>query len=239
MNSIVYTRIPACDPDLVRKAAACGVADLHEALGPIVGRQALMSPQMKALNPGRCIAGQAVTAFNFDGDNLMMHRALRLATEGQVLVTSNGGVSRGAQWGEMATRNARRKGLAGIIVDGDVRDSDAIREMGFPVWSTAVSPSHAEKRGPGAVNIPIVCAGALIEPGDVIVADGDGVIAIPLAHLERAIAGATAYGAREGDWKPKLEAGVDLFELARMQAALDAAKVEERDMTWRDDRRDA
>ena len=142
MGSIVYTRIPTCDPELVRQAAACGVADMHEALGAIVGRQALMSPRMRPLNPGLRIAGQAVTAFNFDGDNLMMHRALRLATEGQVLVTSNGGVSRGAQWGEMATLNARRKGLAGVIVDGDVRDADAIMAMRFPVWSTAIRPAR-------------------------------------------------------------------------------------------------
>jgi len=236
MSSIVYTKIPPCDPELVRQAAACGVADMHEALGAIVGRQALMSPRMRPLNPGLRIAGQAVIAFNFDGDNLMMHRALRLASAGQVLVTSNGGASRGAQWGEMATLNARCKGLAGVIVDGDVRDADAIMAMRFPVWSTAISPSHAEKRGPGAVNVPIVCAGALVEPGDVIVADGDGVIAVPLEHLARAVAGALQYGAREKIWRPQIEAGTDLYELARMQAAIDAAKVEERDFSWAEDR---
>ena len=149
MNSVVYTRIPACDQALVKQAASCGVADLHEALGAIDGRMALMSPQMRGINRGVRIAGQAITAYNFAGDNLLMHRALRLATAGQVVVTSNGGISQGAQWGEMATLNARRKGLAGVIVDGNIRDADAIAAMGFPIWSTWISPSHSEKRGPG------------------------------------------------------------------------------------------
>ena len=232
MNSVVYTRIPSCDQELVKQAALCGVADLHEALGAIDGRMALMSPQMRAINRGVRIAGQAITAYNFAGDNLLMHRALRLATAGQVVVTSNGGISQGAQWGEMATLNARRKGLAGVIVDGNIRDADAIAAMGFPVWSTWISPSHSEKRGPGSVNIPIVCAGVLVEPGDVIVADGDGVLAIPLRHLARAVEGALKYGARETTWRAKLTVDTDLFDLVGIQAALDAAKVEERDTTW-------
>jgi 4-hydroxy-4-methyl-2-oxoglutarate aldolase len=232
MKSVIYKHIPSCDQALVREAAACGVADLHEALGPITGRMSLMAPSMRALNPGIAIAGQAVTAYNYSGDNLMMHCALRLAQKGQVLVTSNGGIPHGAQWGEMATLNARRKGLAGIIVDGNIRDSDAIRELTFPIWSTWISPAHSEKRGPGAVNIPIVCAGALVEPGDIVVADGDGVLVVPIARLADAVAGAQKYGERETSWRERLTSDTDLFDLANIQKALDAANVEEKDISW-------
>lgn len=234
MSSVVYTQIPSCDPALAGEAAAIGVADLHEALGPVAGRAALMEPALRALVPGVRIAGQAVTALNYPGDNLMMHCALRLAARGQVLVTTNGGAAHGAQWGKMATVNAQAKGLAGVIVDGCVRDVDALREMTYPVWASAVSAAHAEKRGPGLVNAPIVCGGVCVSPGDMIVADGDGVLAVPLALLPKALERARAYAVRERAWTEQMRAGANLYDLAGIAAAA-AAGVETRDTTWAPD----
>jgi len=235
MKSIIYNKIPKCDQNLINRAKKCGVADLHEALGPITGQLSLMSPKMYPINLGNRIAGQAITAYNYSGDNLMMHCALRLATQGQVLVTSNGGTPHGAQWGEMATLNAQRKKLAGVIVDGNIRDSDAIRDLNFPIWSTWISPSHAEKRGPGAVNIPIICDGVLINPGDIIVADGDGVIVVPLGLLSKAVDDAEKYSDREREWRPKLTTSTDLYELAKINLAVEKAGVEEKDISWNEE----
>ena len=235
MNSVIYKKIPNCDQSLVKRAEKCGVADLHEALGPITGRLSLMSPKMSPIVQGLRVAGQAITAYNFSGDNMMMHCALRLAKEGQMLVTSNGGTFHGAQWGEMATLNAQRKKLAGVIVDGNIRDSDAIRNLNFPIWSTWISPSHAEKKGPGAVNIPIICDGVLIEPGDIIVADGDGVITIPLSLLGKAVENAEKYADREHEWRPKLTSSEDLYELAKIDLAVKKVGVEEKDICWNEE----
>ena len=231
-EAVIYTRIPASDPELVAEARQHGMSDLHEALGPVVGRMGLMSPRMRPLNPGLRIAGPAVTAYNYPGDNLMIHKALHQLEPGQVLVFTNGGGTQGALWGEMAATYSQQKGVAGVIVDGGIRDTDALTEMRFPVWSTAISPCHPEKSAPGAVNVPIVCDGVIVNPGDIVVADGDGVLVIPRQDLRRAVEGARARAAKEAEMRRHLSAGVSPFELLKMQGALDAAGVEVRDSTW-------
>jgi 4-hydroxy-4-methyl-2-oxoglutarate aldolase len=232
---VIYTRIPKSDTDLIAQARECGVSDLHEALGAVGGRMALMSPRMRPLNAGLRIAGPAVTAYNYPGDNLMIHKALHVLEPGQVLIFTNGGGTQGALWGEMAATYAQRKGVAGVIVDGSTRDTDALSAMRFPVWSTAISPSHPDKRAPGSVNVPIVCDGVLVIPGDIVVADGDGVLVIPRADLRLAVEGARARMDKEVALKKRLETGVSLFELLNMQAALDATGIEVRDTTWQED----
>lgn len=234
MDSIVYTEIPPCDAAAVAEAARYGVSDLHEALGAVAGRAALMAPVFTPANPGQRIAGQAVTAFNFPGDNLLMHKALELARPGQILVLGNGAGAPGALWGELASVCAKVKGLAGVIIEGAVRDIDAIREMRFPVWFTMISAGHSEKRGPGSVNLPMVCGGALVEPGDVVVADGDGVLVIPRARLVDTVAGARQRGAKEAAMRARLEAGELLYNVANMGAAFDAAGIAVRQGTWLD-----
>lgn len=233
MNPVIYTRIPLPDPALVAEAASYAIADLHEALGPVAGRMALMSPRMRPLLAGRRISGAAVTAYNFPGDNLMIHVALRLATRGQVLVLTNGGGHQGALWGDVACTFAVKKGIAGVVADGAVRDVDALRELDFPVWATAISPEHPEKRGPGSVNVPVVVDGVLVEPGDVVVADGDGVLVIPQAHLARAVEGARSRAAKEVAIRDRIEAGESLFEILNMAAAVEAAGIAEIDGDWR------
>ena len=232
MNPIVCTRIPLPDPALVAEAAKYALADLHESLGAVQGRMALMSSRMRPLLQGRRISGAAVTSYNFPGDNLMIHVALNVAERGQILVLANGGGTQGALWGDVACTFAAQKGVAGVVADGPVRDIDALREMDFPVWATSISPSHPEKRGPGSVNVPIVVDGVLVEPGDVIVADGDGVLAIPQAHLARTLEGARQRAEREVAIRKRIKAGESLFQILNMQAAVEGAGIRQVDATW-------
>ena len=232
MNPIICTRIPLADPALVAEAGKYALADLHESLGPVQGRMALMSPRMRPLLEGRRISGAAVTSHNFPGDNLMIHVALNVAQRGQILVLTNGGGSHGALWGDVACTFAMKKGIAGVIADGPIRDIDALREMNFPVWATSISPSHPEKRGPGSVNVPVVVDGVLVEPGDVIVADGDGVLAIPQAHLARTVEGARQRAERETTIRKRITAGESLFEILNMHAAVKTAGIDQVDKTW-------
>ena len=232
MNPIICTRIPLPDPALVAEAAKYALADLHESLGAVQGRMALMSSRMRPLLQGRRISGAAVTSYNFPGDNLMIHVALNVAERGQILVLANGGGTQGALWGDVACTFAAQKGVAGVVADGPVRDIDALREMDFPVWATSISPSHPEKRGPGSVNVPIVVDGVLVEPGDVIVADGDGVLAIPQAHLARTLKGARQRAEREIAIRERIKAGESLFEILNMQAAVEGAGIRQVDATW-------
>lgn len=159
MQSTVYTQIPRCSRDLLDEIASFPVADLHESLGAIEGRMRLMTPRMRAIGVSQKAVGQAVTSYNYPGDNLMIHAALDVAQRSDILVLVNGGVPQGALWGDVAGTYAMQKGVAGVVADGPVRDVDALRSMAFPVWSTIVSPAHPEKRGPGSVNIPVVCDG--------------------------------------------------------------------------------
>jgi 4-hydroxy-4-methyl-2-oxoglutarate aldolase len=232
MNPIICTRIPLPDPALVEEAGKYALADLHESLGAVQGRMALMSSRMRPLLQGRRISGAAVTSYNFPGDNLMIHVALNVAERGQILVLANGGGTQGALWGDVACTFAAQKGIAGVVADGPVRDIDALREMDFPVWATSISPSHPEKRGPGSVNVPIVVDGVLVEPGDVIVADGDGVLAIPQAHLARTIEGARQRAEKEVTIRKRIKAGESLFEILNMQAAVEGAGIRQVDATW-------
>lgn len=233
--SVIYRRIPACDQALVREAATYGVADLHESMSVVAGRMALLSPAMKALNPGVRIAGQAVTAQNYPGDALAVHKAIQLALAGQVVVCTGGGGTDGAMLGELLATYAAAKGIAGIVIEGSIRDTDRLREMRFPVWATSISAAHDEKRGPAAVNVPIVCAGTAIQPGDVIAADGDGVLAIPRHLLAGAVAGARARASQENTVRERLRGGDALFDIMGIQSMIEAAGLEERDCTWQDD----
>src|ERR1700754_3962663 len=234
MNPIICTRIPLPDPALVAEAANYALADLHESLGAVQGRMALMSPRMRPLLTGKRISGAAVTSYNFPGDNLMIHVALNVAQRGQILVLTNGGGTQGALWGDVACTFAAHKGIAGVVADGPVRDIDALREMDFPVWATSISPSHPEKRGPGSVNVPIVVDGVLVEPGDVIVADGDGVLVIPQAHLARTLEGARQRAERETAIRKRIKAGESLFEIFKMDDAVKGAGIPVVDKTWRE-----
>lgn len=193
----------------------------------------MMSPQMRPLMRGLRVAGPAVTAACSPGDNLMMHRALSLARAGDVLVVR--APDGGAQWGDIAAHYAKKQGLAGIVVEGYIRDTDDLVEMRSPVWSTLIGPSSPQKTGYGLVNGPVICAGARVEPGDLVVADGDGVIVIPRAIADAVVKRAQQRMRREQAQRAEIDAGKrpwDLHGCADSYAKLD---VEEIDAPWQPD----
>jgi 4-hydroxy-4-methyl-2-oxoglutarate aldolase len=235
VKPVIYNRIPASDPALIARAAEFSIADLHEALGPVAGRMSLMSPAMRPIASNQRLCGPAVTAWNYPGDNLMIHAALNVAEAGQVLVFTNGGSAQGALWGDVACTFAVKKNVAGAVVHGAVRDTDALRALGFPVWATAVSVEHPEKRGPGAVNVPVVVDGVLVEPGDIIAADADGVLVIPRALLQQTVEKAEARAKAEVVFRERINAGEKLIDILNMRVVIEAAGIEQHDCTWEDD----
>lgn len=235
VKSVIYNRIPRSDPGLIARAAKFGIADLHEGLGPVAGRMCLMSAAMSPIAPGQRVCGPAVTAWNYPGDNLAIHAALHTASAGDVLVLTNGGSTQGALWGDVACGFAKKKGLAGTVVHGATRDTDAIRELGYPVWATAVSVEHPEKRGPAAVNVPIVADGVLVEPGDIICGDADGVLVIPRALLAHAVENAEARAAKEVTFRQRIADGEVLFDILGMRQVVDDLGIEQKDCTWEED----
>lgn len=234
MTPVAYTRIPRIDPALIARAAQNTVADLHEGLGAIAGRQALMQPGMRPVWTGAKTCGQAVTCFNYPGDNLLLHVAAKLAEPGDVIVATNGGSAQGALWGDMITYYAQKKGLAGAVIDGAARDTGKLREMAFPVFSTAVAVSHPEKRGPGSVNVPMVVAGVSVSPGDLIVADDDGVLAIPPHLVAQAVQNAEARAAKEQGFRNRVDEGSTMFNLLGLQADIEACGLQVIDAAWGD-----
>jgi 4-hydroxy-4-methyl-2-oxoglutarate aldolase len=233
MSYKVYRRIPECDPALVEAAGKFSVADLHESMDVIPGRMALFDARIGPLTRGQRVSGQAFTAYTFPGDGLIGHRAIQLAGPGHVLVVANGGCGPMVMFAELVALAARRQGVRGAVVDGCIRDTDALAEMKFPVWSTGIYAGHLNKAGQGSINVPIVCCGVLVEPGDVIVADSDGVICIPLDQVAGVVEKAKTRAEREVRVRADLSGGRSLSEIFNIRSVLDAAGVEEFDCTWK------
>lgn len=228
---IIYTEIERPSPVLVAGLQSCGVATVVEAMGPFVGPQQTMADSMLRRTTKACVAGPAVTAACTLADNLMMHAALRLAKEGDVIVVE-AGHSLGAQWGELVTRAAMSRGLMAAVIDGPVRDVDAIEDLGFPVWSTIVSPLGASKHGLGGVNCPASCGGVAVEPGDIIVADGDGVVVVPRNSVEEIVRAAEARKIREDETRSKADAKILPGDLSGFYSFLDASGIRTVDSVW-------
>ena len=225
-ESRVYLRVNRVDGSTAEQALQATVSDLHEA-GSARNLGRLMSSRMRPMQKGARIAGPAVTAFCAAGDNLMMHRALYLAQPGDVLVVVCQSETSGAQWGDMAARYALRKGLAGIVVHGCVRDTDTVESLGSKVWATHVSSIHPDKRGHGTVNAPIVCDGVLVNPGDLIVADGDGVVCISRLHAAEVVQGAIARMHKEEELALAVQRGEAVWDLSGAAASYATLDVEE------------
>ncbi len=171
------------DPDAVRRLGQFPVAIIGDGLG----RRAIMDAGIKPLDASLTMIGTAVTVEVHPADNLMIHVALRVAREGDVLVINAHGDLGHGIWGELTTQMAIRKKLAGIVIDGAIRDGRELSTIGFPVFTRGVNPTGGGKDGPGQVNLPISCGGVPVMPGDVVVGDADGVIVVPAAQVEEAI----------------------------------------------------
>jgi len=233
-QSRVYLKVRRVDAATVASARQVTVADVHESMG-VAGRAALLGARMRPIREGQPqIAGPAVTAFCWPGDNLMMHRALYLAQPGDVLVVVCQAELSGAQWGDLAARYALQKGLAGVVVQGCVRDVDQVRALGLPVWSTHIWPIHPDKSGHGYVNAPVVCEGVEIRPGDLIVADGDGVIRVPRDNAAQVVDAALAKMRKEDEAAQKVRAGAPVWELSGASAIYARMEIEEIDAAFDD-----
>lgn len=234
MNSSgVYLRVNRVPSSICAAAHEVSVADLHESTGHL-GFGGLMSPRMRRITPGVKIAGPAVTAWCMAGDNLMMHRSLRLAQAGDVLVVVCQGETSAAQWGDVATSYAVEKGLAGVVVQGCVRDIDGVIAMGFPVWATHIWPIHAEKGRGGGVNVPIVCGDVLVRPGDLVVADGDGVVVVERDQANVVVALAQKKMAREADIAALVRQGSAPWDLIGAAQAYEKLGIIETDAAFDD-----
>jgi len=231
MDNVVYLKLPRPRLDLVARASRIAVSDLYEALPADLRDQVLMNSRIRPLLPGTRVAGPAVTARCAPNDNLMMHKALLLAQRGDVLVI-DGGEPSGAQWGYLAAVYASKKELAGVVIEGCIRDADALVAHRSAVWFREISPAHPTKKGPGAVNVPVRCGEVLVHPGDLVCADGDGVLMVPQRYLESTILAAEARAQNETMAVKAIEAGQSLFEIHGLGSAFEASETEVIDAAW-------
>jgi 4-hydroxy-4-methyl-2-oxoglutarate aldolase len=211
-NHYVVRSVDRADPAVVAALREAGVATAHEA----AGRIGLLGPAIQARLSGAAIAGSAITVSCPPGDNLMIHAAVEVCRPGDVLVVTTTSPSTDGMFGDLLATSLRSRGVAGLVIDAGVRDIATLREMGFPVWSRAVHAQGTVKASPGSVNIPVVAAGQIVRPGDIVVADDDGVLALPIALGEQVAAAAAERLANEEAKRRTLAGGtlgVDIYGL--------------------------
>jgi len=177
-------------------------------VGDCVGRAAAMTAEIRNLSAGMKVIGPSLAVKVSAGDNLMIHKALTLARPGDVMVIDGGGVTSVALLGALIVRTAMKVGLAGMIVDGSVRDAAEIRELGLPVFARGINPNGPDKEGPGEISFPISCGGRIVNPGDLVVGDDDGVVVIPREAGARVLKEVQAVIDREAKRIKEIEAGM-------------------------------
>lgn len=213
---IVRRTITRADRAAVERLARIGVATIHEAMG----RVGLMKPYMRPIYPGAYVCGTAVTALLHPGDNWMLHVAAEQLQDGDVLIAACSADCDDGFVGELLATSFRAHGGKGLVIDGGVRDVKELTAMQFPVWSRAICAKGTVKQTLGSVNIPVVCAGALVTPGDVVIGDDDGVVVVPAAWAQKTAETSEARDADEAGKRVRLAAGELGMDIARMREPL-------------------
>jgi 4-hydroxy-4-methyl-2-oxoglutarate aldolase len=224
----VYRRIPRLPQATIAAYAEIDVAAVHESMQ----HESLMDHQITSVVLGKRVSGQAITALNSPGDILAMHAALAIAQPGDILVITSASRSVNAVWGEMATTYAKSVGLAGVVTDGAVRDSAFIRQAGFPVWTRLIHAQRSSRSHALAVNVPINCGGVRVYPGDVVIADDDGVVVVPFREAGAVLERARHRKAAEAARRPKLASGTSPYELGGLEQTLRNLETLVSDSEW-------
>jgi 4-hydroxy-4-methyl-2-oxoglutarate aldolase len=219
MTPTVVTNVPRADSAAIATLQRLGVSTTHEAMG----RLGLMKPYMRPIYAGAQIAGNAVTVLAQPGDNWMIHVAIEQVKPGDILVVACTTDNTDGMFGDLLATSLKARGGIGLIIDAGVRDVKTLTEMGFPVWSRAISAKGTVKATLGSVNIPVVCAGALVNPGDVVVADDDGIVVVPRQSAADIAAAGAAREANEEDKRRRLAAGELGLDMYKMRESLTKA----------------